>query len=335
MDILLSRDTFRLTVFERDNNKCVVCFSPAQDAHHILERRLWPDGGYYLSNGASLCGEHHIAAEKTLLTVEHLRELCGIAKPVLPPHLYSDQIYDKWGNVILSDGRRLKGELYGDESVQKILQGIEFTSLVKYPRTYHLPWSNPGKDDRTMDSLAQFENRMVVVTEKMDGENTSMYNGAIHARSVDGLNHPSRAWVKNFWAGISADIPEGWRVCGENLFAKHSIGYEDLPSYFLGFSIWNESNVCLSWEHTVEWFAMLGIEPVPLVYHGLFDREWLISYSKKLPRSIEGYVLRDAESFTYRDFRSKVAKYVRPQHVQTSEHWRFGQPIIRNLIGGA
>ena len=30
------------------------------DAHHIMDRRLWKDGGYYLSNGAALCSKHHL-----------------------------------------------------------------------------------------------------------------------------------------------------------------------------------------------------------------------------------------------------------------------------------
>ena len=45
--MLLTRDQFREGVFKRDNHKCVICRAPAVDAHHIIERRLWTDGGYY------------------------------------------------------------------------------------------------------------------------------------------------------------------------------------------------------------------------------------------------------------------------------------------------
>lgn len=45
---LLTRDVFRRSVFARDNHTCVVCGEPAHDAHYIMERRLWPDGGSYL-----------------------------------------------------------------------------------------------------------------------------------------------------------------------------------------------------------------------------------------------------------------------------------------------
>jgi len=59
---LLSRTEFREGVFERDKLKCVICGAPAVDAHHIIERRLFPDGGYYLDNGSSLCGDCHMKA---------------------------------------------------------------------------------------------------------------------------------------------------------------------------------------------------------------------------------------------------------------------------------
>lgn len=68
MFILLNRDTFRNAVFERDNYKCVVCGETAVDAHHIIERKLFDDGGYYIDNGVSLCGKHHLEAEMTVIS---------------------------------------------------------------------------------------------------------------------------------------------------------------------------------------------------------------------------------------------------------------------------
>ena len=36
----------RNAVFKRDANLCVICHAAASDAHHIMERRLFDDGGY-------------------------------------------------------------------------------------------------------------------------------------------------------------------------------------------------------------------------------------------------------------------------------------------------
>lgn len=333
---LLSRDEFRSRVLARNAGLCVFCSKPAVDAHHIIERRLWPDGGYYLDNGAGVCSEHHLACERTEISVEEVRAACGITRIVVPPHLYPDHRYDKWGNHVLQNGQRLKGELFADESVQKVLREggalALFAPWVKYPRTHHLPWSEGLQDDdRVIPTLSELIGQEVVVTEKMDGENTTLYRDHMHARSVDGSSHPSRAWVKNIWAGFASDIPEGWRVCGENMYAKHSIGYDHLPSYFLGFSIWNERNECLSWDDTQEWFDLLGIESVPVLYRGVFDEKTIRAlWDPARSNECEGYVVRRADAISYGAFRTQMGKFVRKGHVQTTKHWRHGQPIIPN-----
>ena len=119
---LLSRKEYQNKVFARDNNKCVFCKKKAVDAHHILDRKLWSDGGYYLSNGASVCEEHHWECEKTKITVESVRNACLIKDAILPQGLDKNKIYDKWGNEVRDDGYRYKGILFNDDGVQKILK---------------------------------------------------------------------------------------------------------------------------------------------------------------------------------------------------------------------
>lgn len=205
--------------------------------------------------------------------------------------------------------------------------------LYKYPRTFHLPWSETiTSDDKVLSDISCFVGSEVVVTEKMDGENTSMYQCKIHARSIDSKahSHSSRDWVKNLWNEIRYSIPTGWRICGENLYAKHSIGYKDLKSYFYGFSIWNEENICLSWDNTVEWFELLGIVSVPVLYRGIFDEEKLRQLSVDKEKQ-EGYVVRFSNSFRYEDFSKSVAKFVRFNHVTTSKHWMYSK-VEKNLL---
>jgi hypothetical protein len=272
-------------------------------------------------------------AEQTLLSVEDLREMAGITRIILPDHLYKDHRYDKWGNVILANGQRMRGELFRDASVRRALNRSLnlFTPYVKYPRTYHLPWS-PGKtrDDRALPDATCFEGREVVVTEKMDGENTTLYPDHLHARSLDSSDHPSRSWVKGYHAKIAYQIPRGWRVCGENLFAVHSIQYSALPSYFLAFSIWDEFNHCLSWSDTLEWCELLGVDLVPTIYRGIWSEDSVRELA--FPGCCEGYVVRLADGFPYGEFRKSVAKYVRAGHVQTSHHWRFEKVRQNTLV---
>jgi hypothetical protein len=61
-----------------------------------------------------------------------------------------------------------------------------------------------------------------------------------------------------------------------------------------------------------------------------FDGEWNEEtikklYNEKTDRDThEGYVVRLADSFEYRNFKTSVAKYVRANHVTENSHWFYG-----------
>lgn len=203
----------------------------------------------------------------------------------------------------------------------------------KYPRTPHLPWS-PGasRDDTRMADIQAFEGQEVVVTEKLDGENTTLYRDGLHARSLDPRPHPSRDWVKGLQGQVGYRIPPGWRVCGENLYARHSLAYEDLDSYFYLFSVWDETNTCLDWDGTRGWARELGLPTPRELYRGAWN-EPLVRGLQVNGREMEGYVVRTVGGFPYADFASHVAKWVRADHVQTDEHW-LHQAVVPNRLRG-
>ena len=205
----------------------------------------------------------------------------------------------------------------------------------KYPKTPHLPWS-PGvsRDDKVLKDIEHFRGKKIVATIKMDGENTTLYSDYIHARSIDSKDHPSRHWVKALHQKISYMIPKDWRVCGENLYAKHSIYYSKLPSYFMVFAVWNDKNVCLSWPEIREFCEKLGLCTVIFMHIDEWKDNTPEIIRKKfesLASEHEGYVVRLYDSFRYEDFDQSVAKYVRKNHVQTEDHWMY-QEIIKNQL---
>jgi hypothetical protein len=207
-------------------------------------------------------------------------------------------------------------------------------NYIKYPRTPHVPWS-PGicNDDRILKKLDSFIGSEVVVTEKMDGENTTLYSDHLHARSLSSNHHPSRSWIKQFHGKIKFDIPSEYRICGENMFAKHSIFYDSLPSYFLAFSVWN-SNACLSWEDTLEFCNLIGVDTVPVLYKGIWDEDQINKCwtgKSNFGEEQEGYVIRLLNSFKFEDFENSVCKFVRENHVRTSKHW-MTEEIIPNQL---
>ncbi|MBT8228591.1 MAG: AAA family ATPase [Dactylosporangium sp.] len=200
-----------------------------------------------------------------------------------------------------------------------------------YPRTPHLPWS-PGaaSDDVRVVDLSGLAGREVVVTEKLDGENTTLYHDGLHARSLDSAHHPSRAWVKALHSRVARSIPEGWRVCGENLYARHSIGYQDLESWFYAFSVW-DGDRCLDWDQGAGFARRLGIPVPPVLWRGVFD-ERVIRALRPDPLRQEGYVVRAVAGFAREEFAHRVAKWVRPAHVQTDTHWMLA-PVVVNGRG--
>ncbi|WP_234976450.1 RNA ligase family protein [Vibrio quintilis] len=206
---------------------------------------------------------------------------------------------------------------------------------MKYPRTPHLPWSRGATDDDVFQRrLSCFSGKEVVVTEKMDGENTTIYRDYIHARSMDSLFHPSRTWVKALQGRIGWQIPEGWRICGENMYAKHSIAYHDLTSYFLAFSVWDQDNWCLSWSESVAFLERLGLQTPPVLYQGIWCEATIREIQQGLDtRTQEGYVVRLADAFHYDDFSRSVAKWVRRNHVSTGEHWMKAEIVPNGLTG--
>lgn len=204
--------------------------------------------------------------------------------------------------------------------------------IQKYFRTFHLPWSESVADDDIVRTSPFNTDDIVVVSLKLDGENFSGYpSGKTHARSVDSINHISRNWVKQYWQERSYNLPDGWRICGENLYAKHSIHYTDLESYLYVFSIWDDNNNCLSWDDTIEWSLLLDLTLVPIIYTGLYNEELIKKSFLPYKDSHEGYVIRNKNSFNYSESEKNIAKYVRKNHVQTNEHWMFSEIIPNKL----
>ena len=214
-----------------------------------------------------------------------------------------------------------------------------YTNRVKYPRTFHFD-NSPGlqNDDRRLQTLDGFYKnglrispKQVVATLKMDGENTTMYSDHIHARSLDSPGHSSRNIVKAIHGRIKHEIPDGYRICGENLYAKHSIYYQDLVSYFQVFNVWDH-DWCLDWEETKEICELLGLHMVQVIYEGPFDLEAIHNAYLPYAEQHEGYVVRVRDKFHIDKFSTHVGKYVRKDHVQTSTHW-LREQIVPNQLG--
>lgn len=208
----------------------------------------------------------------------------------------------------------------------------QITDIVrkKYPRTYHFPWSlGVQSDDKIIKDFSHFVGKIIIVTEKLDGENTTLYPDYYHARSIDSLFNFTRAWVANMHAGIKYNIPKNMKLVGENMWGKHSIDYPDgvLQGYFYLFSIWEElengEDYCLDYDTMVEYAELLELPMPKVLYRGEFCEKTLRDLAINLDTNTsEGYVVRTVEGFHRKDVDKHLAKWVREGHVQpNSDHW--------------
>lgn len=206
---------------------------------------------------------------------------------------------------------------------------------MKYPRTYHLPWSPGGtKDDKKLKSVDSFltspgEHKVLILTEKLDGSNTCLKQEGVFARSHNQVaDHKSFDYIKGKWSQLKYSLKEGEEIFGENCFAVHSLEYTALSDYFYVFNIRYQGK-WLSFQDVESRAQELGLQMVPKVFEGIVVTEKrLQSLTEMFMRQPsffggerEGVVLRLAQEFYDKDFSSSVAKMVRKDHVQTDEHW--------------
>ena len=87
--------------------------------------------------------------------------------------------------------------------------------------------------------------------------------------------------------------------------------------------MWDEDDVCLSWDETEVWAALLDLPVVPVLYRGPWDERVLrdLHHPEHAGDACEGYVVRTAGAISKARYPGHVAKFVRAGHVQTEAHW--------------
>jgi len=193
---------------------------------------------------------------------------------------------------------------------------------MKYLRTKHLPGS-PGftDDDERLSSFDHFTGREVIWSEKLDGECTSMRTRVMHARSEESQHHPSQCWLKAFYASFAWKIPEYMQIVGESVYAKHSIFYDSLSTYFYVFAVIDlQKRVFRSIDDTLQICEDFNLEFVPILRRGTFDSEFVVPKKSVFGDRVEGYVVRAVEEFSVEEMKTSVAKWRYP--LEANKHWK-------------
>ena len=173
----------------------------------------------------------------------------------------------------------------------------------------------------------------LVVEEKVDGANLGISfdaEGNIRAQNRGAYLHlPSTGQWKKLakWLAPKTDalfeqLTDRYILFGEWCYAQHSVVYDRLPDWLLGFDIYEKSTArFLSCIRRDEIFRAIGISQVPKVDLGHFtfaELRELLSQSQLSDKPAEGLYLR----FDRGDWLVQRAKLVRPAFIQSVEqHW--------------
>lgn len=202
---------------------------------------------------------------------------------------------------------------------------------MKFPSIGHWVGSlSVHRDDTYHKNPEFFVGKEVIITEKLDGGNTSLNNGEVFARSNVAPSHAGwMAMVRKYHAWKTAGITD-YTFYGEDIAALHSLPYSvPMDQTYYVFAVLYAQREWLSWDEVKHLSAASDLAVVPELYRGRFESveditKWFRN-NLKVPSTYgverEGFVLRLADAFPTGKFFESVCKFVRPKHVQTDQHW--------------
>lgn len=209
----------------------------------------------------------------------------------------------------------------------------------KFPRTPYLWWplNRVQRDDRVLSTadVRQFLSADVVVEEKIDGANVGLSldeHGAIQAQNrgswIGRTEHsqfqPLWSWSSRRQTALAEVLQYDRIIFGEWCFATHSVRYDQLPDWFLGFDVYDR-NARRFWstQRRNEILKLIGISLVPHLYSGRINiadlKRMLNSEQSRVGTGpVEGLYIR-REGTEWLDARAKL---VRPEFLTAiGRHW--------------
>jgi len=211
---------------------------------------------------------------------------------------------------------------------------------IKFPRTAHVYSDRRYRDDLQLsewETKELFENELIV-QEKVDGANLGLFmkDGEIHAINRNTQIDYSiprndqfkklKEWINNNYVDLSSILEDKKMIFGEWLFAEHSVEYDNLPSYFLCFDIFDLSESKFVSQTNLETILdQTKISYNPVLYKGkidsISDLDDLMVQSQFGPGKMEGLYLRvDDEHHLLRRHKYVGAHFI--QAIEEDGHWK-------------
>jgi len=221
-------------------------------------------------------------------------------------------------------------------------------SFHRFPHTPHIAWLGEGspREDKVLshDEAAAMLGQELIVEEKIDGANLGLStdeDGELLAQnrgswlSPDSCHPQFRSlwpWLGPRRDALADALWPDLMLFGEWCAVVHSVTYDALPDWFLGFDVFDRSaGRFWSTRRRDQLLDRLGLHRVPHLGRGRFgveDLEALMTTSRVGSSPMEGVYIR-VESEEWLEQRAKL---VRAQFVQAIDtHWSRG-PMHRNRL---
>jgi hypothetical protein len=221
-------------------------------------------------------------------------------------------------------------------------------SFHKFPRTPHLLWLGEGspRDDKVLkpDEVTEFLAADLIVEEKVDGANLGISlgpDGRLRPQSRGNYLAPGRShaqwnplwpWLAERRAVLEEGLRGGLMLFGEWCYARHTVPYDALPDWFLGFDVFEiASRRFWPVDRRNAWLHERGLVAVPEVKRGRVQSgqvSSLLATSAVGHVPMEGVYLR-RESGGWLQSRAKVVSAVFKQQIE--EHWTRRSVIPNHL----
>lgn len=207
----------------------------------------------------------------------------------------------------------------------------------KFPSTPHLTTLEgvEVRGDKVLSEAEQlnFLRHELVVEEKVDGANLGisfdsegnlfLQNRGSHLKfPAAGQWKKLEQWLNPKMDALFETLTDRYILFGEWCYARHSVYYNRLLDFFLGFDLYDkQAKKFFSTERRDKLFKKMGILSVPQIakdQYSVSDIESLLTQSKISDEPAEGLYLRIDQG----DWLLKRAKLVRPSFIQSvEEHW--------------
>lgn len=208
---------------------------------------------------------------------------------------------------------------------------------MKYPRIAHLSYSTVTDPDDIV-SEADINGMPWIVTEKIDGSQTGleMVNGRIEAWNrntallgggMDRQYHPLPGWIATRQVALEALLGDRIILFGEWMFHVHTLVYNRLPDWFIGFDLYNKKgNAFLPFHESMAMMQQAGLSTVPILFdgivHGRKDVEGFIKQSAFGDCMMEGVVLHSPDGMLHYKY---VTLAFKQQMDAVKQHWWKGE----------